>query len=142
MTNSILQKRLEEIKEDDLVALIENQVREGRTIEYKRELPANSEAGKMKFLAGASSFANTSGGDILYGIEEDKGLPTQIVGVQSSDLDREILRLEQTMDSGLEPRIRRHLRVVDCDSDKKVIILRIERSWSGPHRVSFQEGRF
>ncbi|MGB7546414.1 MAG: ATP-binding protein, partial [Terracidiphilus sp.] len=134
---------MEEIGEDDLFALIENQVREDRTIEYKRELPASSETGKGKFLAGASSFANTSGGDILFGIEEEKGLPTQIVGVQSSDLDREILRLEQTMDSGLEPRIRRSFRVVNCGEGKRVVILRIDRSWSGPHRVSFQEsGRF
>jgi hypothetical protein len=110
-------------------------VREDRTIEYKRELPASSEAGKGKFLAGASSFANTSGGDIFFGIEEEKGLPTQIVGIQSSDLDREILRLEQWMDSGLEPRIRRNFGAVNCGEGKRVVILRIDRSWSGPHRV-------
>jgi hypothetical protein len=139
----MIPKRLEEITEGDLVALIENQVREGRTIEYKRELPAISETGKGKFLAGASSFANTSGGDILFGIDELKGLPTQIVGIQSSVLDREILRLEQTMDSGLEPRIRRNFQAVNCGDGKRVVVLRIDRSWSGPHRVSFQEsGKF
>jgi hypothetical protein len=139
----MIPKRLDDVTEGDLVALIENQVREGRTIEYKRELPSNSEPGKVKFLAGTSSFANTSGGDILFGIEEEKGLPTQIVGIQASDLDREILRLEQTMDSGLEPRIRRNFQVVSCGEGKRVVILRIDRSWSGPHRVSFQDsGRF
>lgn len=58
----MIPKRLEDVTEVDLVALIENQVREGRTIEYKRELPANSDVGKGKLLAGVSSFANTSGG--------------------------------------------------------------------------------
>lgn len=110
-------------------------MREDRTIEYKRELPASSEAGKGKFLAGAPSIANTSGGDIFFGIEEEKGLPTQIVGIQSSDLDREILRLEQWMDSGLEPRIRRNFGAVNCGEGKRVVILRIDRSWSGPHWV-------
>ncbi|MGA9670531.1 MAG: ATP-binding protein, partial [Terracidiphilus sp.] len=91
----------------------------------------------------ASSFANTSGGDLVFGMQEEKGIPTQIVGVISSDLDKEILRLEQAMDSGLEPRIRRNFWVVPCEDDKSVVVLRIERSWSGPHRVSFQDsGRF
>jgi hypothetical protein len=138
----MIQKQLKDVTEGDLVALIENQVCEGRTLDYKRELPGGKDSDKKEFLADVSSFANTSGGDLVFGMDEDKGLPAQIVGVQSSDLDREILRLEQTMDSGLEPRIRRNFQIVNCGEGKRVVLLRIDRSWSGPHRVSFQEGRF
>jgi len=135
----MIQKRLEDVSEDDLIALIENQVREGRTIEYKRELLGGSNDSKKELLADVSSFANTSGGDLIFGVEEDKGLPTQVVGLQSGDLDAEILRLESIMDAGLEPRIRRRLSVVSCGDSQRVIILRIDRSWSGPHRVVFQQ---
>lgn len=135
----MIQKRLEDISEDDLIAFIENQVREGRTIEYKRELPGGSNDAKKELLADVSSFANTSGGDLIFGVEEDKGLPTQVVGLRSGDLDAEILRLESIMDAGLEPRIRRRLSVVGCGDGRRVIILRIARSWSGPHRVIFQQ---
>jgi predicted HTH transcriptional regulator len=135
----VIQKRLEEVTEGDLVALIENQVREGRTIDYKRELPGGNDASKKEFLADVSSFANTSGGDLIFGMEEVEALPTEIVGIQSGDLDRERQRLESMMASGLEPRIRYEVKDVICEGGKRVLILRMDRSWSGPHRVVFQQ---
>jgi hypothetical protein len=135
----MIPKRLEDITEGDLVALIENEVREGRTIDYKRELPGGNDASKKEFLADVSSFANTSGGDLIFGMDEVEALPTEIVGLQSGDLDKERQRLESIMASGLEPRIRYEIRDVNCDDGKRVLILRIDRSWSGPHRVVFQQ---
>ena len=90
----MIPKRLEDIAEDDLIALIEDQVREGRTIDYKRELPRGDDKSKKEFLADVSSFANTSGGDLIYGMDEEEALPTEIVGLQSGDLDKERQRLE------------------------------------------------
>lgn len=58
----------EAIAEADLLALISNAVSEGRTIDYKRELPGNSDGEKKEFLADVSSFANTSGGDLIFGL--------------------------------------------------------------------------
>jgi hypothetical protein len=135
----MIPKRLEDISEDDVVALIENQVREGRTIDYKRELPGNSDGNKKEFLADVSSFANTSGGDLIFGMAEVEACPSEIVGLQSGDLDKERQRLESIMASGLEPRIRYEVRDISCAGDKKVLILRMDRSWSGPHRVVFQQ---
>jgi hypothetical protein len=135
----MIPKRLEDVTEDDLIALIENQVREGRTIDYKRELPRGDDKSKKEFLADVSSFANTSGGDLIFGIEEVEALPTEIVGLQSSDLDMERQRLENMMASGLEPRIRYEIKDITCAGDKRVLILRMDRSWSGPHRVVFQQ---
>jgi hypothetical protein len=135
----MIPKRLEDIAEDDLIALIEDQVREGRTIDYKRELPGGNDASKKEFLADVSSFANTSGGDLIFGIAEVEAFPTEIVGLQSGDLDKERQRLENIMASGLEPRIRYEIRDIKCGNDKRVLILRMDRSWSGPHRVVFQQ---
>ena len=61
-------KPLEQIAADHLPALITNAVSEGRTIDYKRELPGNSDGDKKEFLADVSSFANTSGGDLVFGM--------------------------------------------------------------------------
>jgi hypothetical protein len=135
----MIQKRFEDVTEDDLVALIENQVREGRTIDCKRELPGGNDASKKEFLADVSSFANTSGGDLIFGMDEVEALPSKIVGLQSGDLDKERQRLENILASGLEPRVRYEIRDVDCDGGRRVLILRIDRSWSGPHRVVFQQ---
>jgi hypothetical protein len=130
---------LNDITEADLTALITNGVAEGRTIDYKRSLPGNTDADKKEFLADTSSFANTGGGDLVYGMDEAAGLPTQIVGVQTADLDLEIRRLDSILAAGLSPRIRYAIRTVTTAAAQRVVILRVERSWSSPHRVIFQQ---
>jgi hypothetical protein len=134
----MIPKRFEEIVEDDLLALITNAVSESRTIDYKRELPGNSDADKKEFLADVSSFANTSGGDLIFGVNEVEGLPTQIISFQSTNADLEIQRLDSILTSGLDPRIRHVAKVISCQGGAKALIIRVERSWIGPHRVIFK----
>jgi hypothetical protein len=130
----MIQKRLEDISEDNLLGLISNGIAEGRTIEYKRDLPGGTDASKKEYLADVSSFANTSGGDLIFGMEEAGGVPTQITGLTSTDLDAELRRLDSITAAGLAPRIRYHTHTVDCGG-KRVLVVRVERSWIGPHRV-------
>lgn len=108
----MIPKVLDQIAEADILALITNSVAEGRAIEYKRDLPGTSDADKREFLADVSSFANTAGGDLIYGIEESQGTPTRIVGLSISDPDLQIRRLDDSLASGLEPRIRYASRLV------------------------------
>jgi hypothetical protein len=136
--NPMIGKRLEDITGDDVASLIAGGVAEGRTIEYKRELPGGSDGDKKEFLADASSFANTSGGDLVFGMDESQGLPTQLIGLQSGDLDLEIRRLDSILSSGLDPRIRYTSRIVSSRENQKALVIRVEHSWSGPHRVVFK----
>ncbi|GAJ18756.1 unnamed protein product, partial [marine sediment metagenome] len=69
---NMIAKNVNEITKDDLQALIDNSVLEGKTIEYKQSLPGNSDSDKKEFLADICSFSNTSGGDLIYGITEDR----------------------------------------------------------------------
>ncbi len=115
----MIQKPLDAISEDDLLALISNGVREGRAIDYKRELPGNSDGEKKEFLADVSSFANTSGGDLVFGIDEAQGLPTQLTGVRSANADLEIRRLDSILASGLDPRIRCTASVDHCAGERE-----------------------
>jgi len=135
----MIPKQLNEVVESDLTALIANGVAEGRTIDYKLTLPGNSDADKKEFLADASSFANTSGGDLIFGMDEARGLPTQIAGIRTADHDLEIRRLDSILAAGLSPRIRYSMRSVATTAGLPVLIIRIERSWAGPHRVIFQQ---
>jgi hypothetical protein len=64
-----LSKPLEAIEESDLQALVDNQVSEHKTIEYKEALLGNADGDKKEFLADVSSFANESGGDYRVYIE-------------------------------------------------------------------------
>lgn len=126
---------IEAVDKDALQALIDNQVNEGKTIEYKREIPSTAESKMIPLLAAVSSFANTAGGDLLVGIEADKGLPTKLLGVKTNDTDAEKLRLEQALRSGIEPRPLFDIRPIVIGNDKHVWAIRIHKSWNSPHRV-------
>jgi predicted HTH transcriptional regulator len=76
-------------------------VAEGRQLEYKEQLPAErDDEGRREFLRDVTSFANSVGGDLIYGIREARdagGAPTAtpeaIVGLPGVNLDQEKLRL-------------------------------------------------
>lgn len=142
----MIPKRIDQITSDDIQSLIDNGVRESKTIEYKQELPGNTEKDKKEFLADISSFANASGGTVIYGIIEARdsnnkptGTPQQAEGLGGINADSEVRRLEQILLSGLEPRIPGlAIRPVDGFSKGPVIVVQIPKSWSAPHMVTFQ----
>src|SRR5579871_5107315 len=101
---ALLHLPLSAIDETQLSRLIQAQAAEARDIEYKRETYGNADADHAEWLADASSFANTAGGDLLIGISAKKGIP-QAVSPLTGNADDEILRLEQLARSGLQPRI-------------------------------------
>ena len=51
---------------------IDTKKAERRTLEYKQELPLESDEAKREFLSDIASFANSGGGDILYGIVDER----------------------------------------------------------------------
>jgi len=93
---SLLAVPFEQITEADLNALVAQKVPESIVLDYKRDLVAGSDKDRHEFLADVSSFANTTGGEILFGIEEANGLPIKLVGINASNIDQEILRLDRT----------------------------------------------
>lgn len=137
----LVNKPIAEIDESDLQALLDNQVAEGKTVEYKSVLPGNADGVKKEFLADVSSFANAAGGDLVYGIREEAGLPVELCGLQIDDVDAEILRLENCIQTGLAPRLPRiETQAIPLDAEDKryAIILRVYKSFASPHMVIFK----
>jgi Putative DNA-binding domain len=130
---------IDSITEDHLRSLIDNQVAELRIIEYKRELPGTSHEEKREFLADVCSFANMAGGDLVYGMTENGGMPRELPGFETSDIDSEILQLENSIRDGIGPRI---LGVrsfpLPLRSGRHALVLRVPRSFSRPHVVTFR----
>ena len=136
---SLHHKQLAEITETDFLTLKENQVTESREIEYKAELPGNGVDDKCEFLYDVSAFANCIGGDLVYGVSESQGIPTDVHGIEIADPGQVILRLESIIRDGIQPRIMGiATRVVSLANYKSVIIIRIPRSWIIPHMVIYQ----
>ena len=138
----MIPKHIHDIAPGDLQALVDDQVREDKTIEYKFELPGNSDSQKAKFLASVSSLANTAGGDHVFGVEANGGLPERLSGVTTGDPDADVLRLDHILANGLDPRLPRvDIQPVQVAEGQHVSVLRVPKSWVSPHRVR-QNGKF
>jgi Putative DNA-binding domain len=134
----VIPKPISDIQRSDIDGLVTNQVHEMKTLDFKRNLPGTADSDKVRFLANVASFANTSGGDLVFGVEESGGIAVNALGVTCSDTDKEVLRLEQLIRTGLEPRLPRiDIRSVSVGPGREVIVVRIPHSLAGPHRVSF-----
>jgi hypothetical protein len=134
------------ITKAEIDSLVTNAVAERRTIEYKQQLPGNGDEDKKEFLADVSSFANAAGGDIIYGITEQRdengkpmGIPEKAEGLAGVNADAEKLRLEEIVRAGIDPRVP-GLRVGHYDGfpSGPVIVIRVHKSWASPHMVIFK----
>lgn len=134
---SLANRPMESVEESDLQALIENEVAESRTIEYKQSLPGNSRDDRKEFLADVSSFANASGGHLIYGMREQDGVAAELLGLQIDNVDSAILRLENIIRDGVQPRIPGvSTRAISLEASGVALIIHIPRSWVLPHRVT------
>lgn len=137
MPQNIDQLELEE--ENDLQELVDNQIPESKTIDYKESLTGNSDLDKKEFLADVSSFANAAGGYLIYGMRENSGIASELCGLENINADAEIRRLENIIRDGIKPRIPGvSLWAIPLRTSRNAIIIRIPMSWTSPHMVTFK----
>ena len=88
-----------------------------------------------KFLYDASSFANGAGGDLIFGVRDQR----RNNGVPDASITTEMSRLENLLQTSVAPRISgiRFRRVTGFASGS-VLIVRIPKSWAAPHMVTFR----
>lgn len=129
---------IDEINETHIKSLIDDEIPEGKGIEYKVQLPGRTDKDKKEFLADLSSFANTAGGDIIYGIKEEGGKPVSIQGFLSFDFDETKLWAEDLIRSGLKPRLFSAQFAEIKTESGSVLLIRIPRSWNCPHVLDFK----
>lgn len=131
----MIAKPIHQITFSDLENLV-GVARENRTLEFKQAMPGKAQSEFVPFLASVSSLANTSGGDFILGITALDGLANAVPGISVENPDAEKLRLEQLLANGLEPRLPRvDIGAILCPNRCFVFLVRVHRSWIGPHRV-------
>ncbi len=141
---TLFDKPFSDITEDDIKFLQSQEILESKTIEYKNKLPEDTSSNKKEFLYDITAFANSSGGIIFYGIDENEGKPIAINGLENIDVDKEILRLEDIIKFGISPRISNlTIRSLELSNSNNLILIQIPNSWSSPHMVSYNHsGKF
>jgi hypothetical protein len=135
----VLTKRLSDLTAADIDALIG--VSESRYLDFKSAPVGGQDKDKREFLADVSAFANASGGDIIFGVDEQEGVASAVPGIRLEDVEKEKLRLESLIRSGIEPRIT-HFDLdwlqATAGAGMGYLIVRVPRSWAAPHRVTLQ----
>lgn len=129
------------INHSDLTELIDGDVPESLYLEFKETTYGKNDEAKRELLKDVSAFANAHGGHIVIGMKENNGRPVELKGLDKSEVDSEIQRLEQIIRTGIEPSFSAHnfnLREIEINEKKSAIIIRIKQSWRLPHRVSAQ----
>jgi schlafen family protein len=136
----MLPKQLSIVAEADLQALVEAQARESRWLEYKRDWTSkdgNLDIGEL--VADVSSFANATGGDLVYGIRAEDGIPREVVGLKGFTLEKQQLRAEQLLASWVKPRLLGvEYHGVPLKSGDMALVIRVPRSAVGLHMVMFE----
>ena len=124
----ILNKSLQELSFSDIEAFLKQGYPEGTQIEYKREIPQKS---LSKSIA---AFANTRGGIILIGVEEDRdtGVPIKWEGIPNEDRIRE--RISQFI-ANVEPLPAYDIRIIEVTGERVVVLVRILEGDRTPYYV-------
>lgn len=99
-------KPVDQLTEQDLQLLVDVQAQEGARLEYKREIDL-TEKGKREVAKDVAAMANSQGGYIIYGIDEDReqskgaGVPARLCPLQDESAPA---RLEQVLLTTIAPR--------------------------------------
>jgi hypothetical protein len=131
-------KLITEINEKDLQSLVDNKVEESKIFEFKELLFNDSRDDRKEFLSDVSSFANASGGYLIFGVKEKEGIAKEICGLKDINPDEEKLKIENIIRNGIEPRIP-SLSVITLklSNSNYIILLYIAKSWINPHVVNY-----
>jgi hypothetical protein len=133
---TLLGASLDELRYEHLEALVANHVPEAFDLDFKRELYGNADKDKRDLATDVAALANTAGGLLVLGIEEDRqARAVEAPGVAVSD--DEIRRILQIVGSGVVP-----LPVFDLlpvlkpgEAGYGFIVIAVARDSLAPHAV-------
>src|SRR2546423_3149968 len=139
-------KHINNLEEADIKRLFSSGIREGKTLEYKRELNISEEKDKnrQEFLFDIAAMYNTEGGCIIYGIEELKdeknkntGLPGKLVHQTLGNFDQTVLTIHDIVRNYTDPSIGSLIVRSMIVDGAMIVIVGIGKVWGLPSMVTF-----
>ena len=111
---------------------------ESSTLDFKQAAPlTQGQDRRNEFAKDISAFANANGGDLVYGIEEIDAHACRLVPTPGETFDALTRRLNQVLANPVEPRVAEvRLKEVALTGDGFALVVRVPRSFDGPHRYT------
>jgi hypothetical protein len=138
----MLPANLNDLISAHIESLIESEVPESLTLDYKQQLPSGQSESKRDFLCDVVAMANSAGGDLIYGITERRtedgktGTPDRLLETRFTNLHDEEIRLNNYIRDSIAPKlIGAIVRGVSCASGDALVV-RVPASRSKPHMVT------
>lgn len=139
--DAVLGAPVDELGASDIEVLAGNRVREAFDLDFKGTLYGNSDKERRDLCGDVAALANTSGGVIIVGVEEDEqAVAAATPGVELGDSERN--RMLQTLASGVAPLPALDVISVPSADDpaRGWFVLAVPRSTRAPHAVLVNEG--
>lgn len=134
----LLGKNFDDISSATMQLLIDAGATESVHLDFKRETYGNSDQDKKEFLKDISSFANTLGGHLVIGMDEEEGAASALVPISGVDVDQELQRLESIIRTGIEPSaVGLRIKRINVTGGS-LIVIHVPRSFNPPHRVIYK----
>lgn len=123
-------KSIQEITWDDVVEFCNQEIPENPTLDYKKDFPNNLQ----KSIA---SFANTLGGLILIGVDEDTQSKPNLP-INGIDNERGLAeRVTNIILTNLTPPVFPEIKICEnSDKSRVIVIIRIPQSNQSPHAIN------
>jgi len=130
-------KPISQLNEEDFQALIDNKERESSILEYKQEI-SGTDHEKKEISKDISAMANTEGGYLVIGIQEDDGQASVIVGTPKT-IGRQPVEvwIENVLITNVRPKIAITPKVITLVSipGRVLVVIHIPQSPKRPHMV-------
>jgi len=131
-------------------ALIERQAPESSMLDYKARIAIEKTNERIELAKDVSSFANESGGTLLYGVPEIEGdngpIPKTLSDCGINVAENLPEKIESILiDSIVPPLPELHIRVfkLSNEKDKSLLMIHHPESWCKPHMIEgYKEHRF
>lgn len=122
----------------DFQRMVDSEIEETLTLEYKASPALKRESDQIRELCkDVSAMANSAGGQIVYGIEEDKRTHKP-VKVDDGIVDEKITRewLLQILNSNIQPRIDQiDIQRIQLSASGYGYVISVEPTVNGPHQA-------
>lgn len=126
----------------DIQVIIDNpDYAENEYLDYKKAFSIDAvdkdkkQQEQVEFRNDVCAFANANGGYLIFGVDEKKGIPTKIIGINIKNNNKDLFERDvRNYLQSIKPRIPFYrIRFIDMPDEKYIVIMLIQHDFFAPY---------